>query len=96
MEQAGHGEDAFTVAETELGRMGNWRVLGDDSRQAWVLWMRNYPTKLTMRSIYRARERWPVNWTTTRGGRRRKGALAQALSGFYRGGPSGDHRICLT
>jgi hypothetical protein len=32
------------AAKTELGRMGNWRVLGDDSRQAWVLWMHNYPT----------------------------------------------------
>jgi hypothetical protein len=61
-----------------------------------VLWMGDYPTELMACPIYRVCERWPVNWKKTRGGRRGRGALAQALSGFHRGGPSGDHRICLT
>jgi len=31
----------------------------------------------------------------TRGGQRKKKALAQTLGGFYRGGISGDHRTLL-
>jgi hypothetical protein len=85
-----------TVAEMEIGAMSNSRSLVNDWRQAWVLWMGNYPMELMVCPIYRVRERWPVNWTKTRGGRRGRGALAQALSGFHRGSPSGDHQICLT
>jgi hypothetical protein len=81
---------------SELG--GNEKLELSGERLGAILGglVRNYPTELAVRSIYRARERWPVNWTTTRGGRRRKRALAQALSGFHHGGPSGDHRIRLT
>jgi hypothetical protein len=50
-----------------------------------VLWMRNYPSELTTRSIYRARERRPMNWMKTCGGRRGKRVLALRMSGFHRG-----------
>jgi hypothetical protein len=50
-----------------------------------VLWMRNYPTELTTRSIYRVRERRPMNCTKTRGGRRGKRVLALEMSGFHHG-----------
>jgi hypothetical protein len=56
-------------------------------------WVCDYTMELTARSIYRKQERRLGIWMTTRGGRRRSGALVQALSGFHRGAPSGDHRI---
>ena len=56
-------------------------------------WVCDYTTELTARSIYKKQERQPGIWMTTRGSWRRRGALAQALSGFHRGAPSGDHRI---
>ena len=41
--------------------------------------VRDYPTELAVRSIYRTHERWPVNWTTTRGDQRNKKLLARAI-----------------
>jgi hypothetical protein len=47
-------------------------------------------TEPRARLIYRAHERWSVNWTTTRGDRRNKELLAQGICGIYRGSP---HRL---
>ena len=63
-------------------------ILGD--------WVRDDPTELTVASIYRTQQRWLGISVVTRGGRRRERLLAQVLSGFHRGAPSGDHRIPLT
>jgi hypothetical protein len=79
-----------------LGAMSNSRPLVNDWRQAWVLWMGDYPTELAMRSIYNGLKRWPGIWTKMRGGRRRRGLLALGIGGLYRGKHPGDHRIGLT
>jgi hypothetical protein len=79
-----------------LGAMSNSRSLVNDWRQAWVLWMGDYLTELTVGSIYSGHERWPGNWMKTRGGWRRQGLLALGIGGIYRGKFSGDHRIGLT
>jgi hypothetical protein len=77
------GNEKFTVSGERLeARLGGL--------------VRDYPMELAVRSIYNGLKRWPRIWTKTRGGRRGRGALAQVLSGFHYGGPSGDHRICLT
>jgi hypothetical protein len=39
-------------------------------------------------------ERWLVNLKETRGGRRGGRALAQTIGGIYRGGLTGDDRMC--
>jgi hypothetical protein len=52
----------------------------------------DYPTELTAASIYSRQERWPVNWTTTRGGRRSRKSLAQGIRGIYRGDLTGGDR----
>jgi hypothetical protein len=37
LEQASHGEDALTVAETDLGELWNWRALVDDwGTSCWI------------------------------------------------------------
>jgi hypothetical protein len=84
------------VAETEIGGDEKFTVSGERLEARLGGLVRDVPTNPTVCSIYNVRERWPVNWMKTRGGRRRKRALAQALSGFHRGGPSGNHRIRLT
>jgi hypothetical protein len=67
----------------ENGFEGNEKLAssGDRLRVRFGGLVLDYPTKLTTGSIYSRQER---------------GALVQALSGFHRGGPFGDHRICLT
>jgi hypothetical protein len=52
----------------------------------------DYPMELTASSIYSRQEQWPVNWTTTCGGRRSKKSLAQGIRGIYRGDLTGDDR----
>jgi hypothetical protein len=52
----------------------------------------DFPTELTVASIYSRQERWQVNWTTTRGGRRYRKSLAQWIRGVYRGDLTGDDR----
>jgi hypothetical protein len=84
------------VAENRLGENEKLASSGDELRARLGGLVLDYPTELMACPIYRVREWWPVDWMKTRGGRRGRGALAQALSGFHRGGPSGDHRICLT
>jgi hypothetical protein len=84
------------VAENRFGAIEKLASSSDQLRARLGGLVLDYPTELMACPIYRVRERWPVNWTKTRGGRRGRGALAQALSGFHCGGPSGDHRICLT
>jgi hypothetical protein len=84
------------VAENRFGENEKLANSGEQLEARLGGLVRDYPTDPMVCSIYSVRERWPVNWTKTRGGQRGRGALAQALSGFHRGGPSSDHRICLT
>jgi hypothetical protein len=58
-----------------------------------VDWMIEYLTELRVCSIYRALERWLMNLSSRGGGRRERGALAQAIGGIYRGKLTGDHRM---
>jgi hypothetical protein len=53
----------------------------------------DYPTELTAASIYSRQERWLVNWTTTRGGRRSRKSLVQGIRGIYRGDLTGGDRM---
>jgi hypothetical protein len=76
-----------------LGEMGNLWSLVNDWRQLLVLWMRNYPTKLTVCSIYRTWGRWLVNLSWRGGGRRVKRVLSRELGGIYRGGLTGDEPV---
>jgi hypothetical protein len=78
----------------DMGEMSNSWSLVNNWRQVLVLWMGNYPTELMAYSIYRSPERWLVNLKETRGGRRGGRALAQAIGGIYRGGLTGDDRMC--
>jgi hypothetical protein len=78
---------------TDLGETRNSRSLVNDWKQDLVLWMRNYPMKLTATSIYSRQEWWPVNRTTTRGGRRSRKSLAQGIRGIHRGELPGDDRM---
>jgi hypothetical protein len=84
------------VAENRFGENEKLASSGEQLEARLGGLVRDYPTDSMVCSIYSIHERWPVNWTKTHGGRRGRGALAQALSGFHRGGPSGNHRICLT
>jgi hypothetical protein len=84
------------VAETEIGGDEKFTVFGERLEARLGGLVCDFPTNLTVCSIYNVREWWPVNWMKTHGDQRRKRALAQVLSGFHRGGPSGDHRIRLT
>ena len=75
---------------TKLGEERNWEALVDNPGQGLVQWMRNYLTEPRVHSIYSMLERWPVNWTKTRGVRSGGGALAHTISGFHRGRLTGD------
>jgi hypothetical protein len=68
----------------------------DDLRHELLDLVLDYLAEPRVRAIYSVLERWSVNLMETRGGRRGEGALAQMISGFHRGGLTGDHRICLT
>ena len=50
-----------------------------------MVWVLDYLTDPKARSIYRLQGRWRVNLKWRGGGRRRRVALVQAISGFYRG-----------
>jgi hypothetical protein len=62
----------------------------NNPRHEWVCWMLEYLVELMACSIYRIRERWPVNWRWRGGGRRGKRLLAQGIRGCYRGKFLGD------
>jgi hypothetical protein len=68
-----------------LGELGNWAALVNNWRQVLVHWMRIYLAEPLLRSIYSMLERWLVNLTETRGGRRGGGVLVHTISGFHRG-----------
>jgi hypothetical protein len=74
----------------DLGEMGNWVALVNNWRQVLVHWMRIYLAEPWVRSIYSMLERWLVNLTETRGGRRGGVALVHTISGFHRGRLTGD------
>jgi hypothetical protein len=50
-----------------------------------VLWLRDDPTELMARLIYRARGQWLLNLEWRASGRREGRALAQEMCGFHRG-----------
>jgi hypothetical protein len=72
--------------------MSNSRSLVNDWRQVWVLWMGDYPTELTVRSIYNGLKQWSGIWTKTRGGRRNRKSLARVIGVFRRGELNGDEQ----
>ena len=76
-----------------MGEMGIWIVVVANRRQERVLRLGDDPTQQTMPSIYSVLERWPVNFMETHDGRRGGGALAQTISGFHRGGLTGDEPV---
>jgi hypothetical protein len=61
-----------------------------------VAWVLDYLMDPKARSIYRLRGRWRVNLEWRGGGQRRRVALMRAISGFHRGGLTGDHWTCMT
>jgi hypothetical protein len=93
LEQASHGEDSFTVVETDLGEKSNSWALVSNWGHKRLDWMLDYLTEPRVCSIYSVLEWWPVNLMETRGGRRGGGALAQTISGFHRGGVTGDEPV---
>jgi hypothetical protein len=82
--------------KTDLGEVSNLGALVSNWRHERVCWVHSYLAEPRVCSIYSALERWPVNLRWRCGGRREKGALAQAIGGFHRGELTGDHRICVT
>jgi hypothetical protein len=79
------------VFRTELGEIRNWGSLVSNSRHGLVDWVLDYLTDPKAHSIYRLRGRWPVNLELARWRPERRVALAQAISGFHRGGFTDDH-----
>ena len=77
--------------QTDLGEIPNWGSLVSNWRHERVDWMIEYLTELRVCSIYRALERWLMNLSSRGGGRRGRGALAQAIGGIYRGKLTDDH-----
>jgi hypothetical protein len=61
-----------------------------------VAWVLDYLTDPKAHSIYRLQGWWHVNLEWRGGGRRRRVALVRAISGFHRGGLTGDNRTCMT
>jgi hypothetical protein len=58
-----------------------------------VCWVLEYLAESRVCSIYRPLERWLVNLGSHGGGRRGRGALAEAIGGIYRGKLTDDHRM---
>jgi hypothetical protein len=56
-------------------------------------WVLDYLAEPMAHSIYRIPERWPMNLRWRGGSWRKKRALSQEISGFHRGGLTGDHQI---
>jgi hypothetical protein len=80
LEQASHDEVFLRWRKHRLGAMRNSWSLVNDWRQAWVLWMGDYPMELTMRSIYNGLKRWLGIWTKTCGGRKNRKSRAWLVS----------------
>jgi hypothetical protein len=59
-----------------------------------VLWLRDDPTELMARLIYRARGWWLLNLEWRARGRRERRALVQEMRGFHCGQTTNDDRIC--
>jgi hypothetical protein len=93
LEQASHDEDSFKVTETDLGKKSNSWALVSNLGHKRLDWMLDYLTESRVCSIYSVLERWPVNFMETHDGRRGGGALAQTISGFHRGGLTGDEPV---
>jgi hypothetical protein len=93
LEQAGHGEGSFTVAETDLGEKSNSWALVSNWEHKQLDWMLDYLTEPRVCSIYSLLERWPVNLMEMCGGQRGGGVLAQTISGFHRGRLTGDELV---
>jgi hypothetical protein len=81
------------VFQTDLREILNWGSLVSNWRHERVDWMLEYLIEPRVCSIYRALERWPMNLSSRGGGRRERGALAQAIGGIYRGKLTGDQRM---
>jgi hypothetical protein len=92
LEQASLGEVFLRWRKHRLGAMRNSRSLVNDWRQAWVLWMGDYPTEFVVRSIYNGLKRWPGIWTKTRDGRRNRKSLAHVIGVFRRGELTSDEQ----
>jgi hypothetical protein len=73
------------VRKIDLRRERNWTSLVANWRQERVLWLRDDPTELMARLIYRARGQWLLNLEWRASGRREGRALAQEMCGFHRG-----------
>jgi hypothetical protein len=93
LERTDHGETLFTAAENQFGEVSNSGALVSNWRHERVCWVHNYIAEPRVCSIYSALERWPANLRWRGGGRREKGALAQAISGFHRGELTDDDRV---
>ena len=93
LERTGHGEAPLTAAENRVGRSEQFGGAGEDWRHERVCWVHNYIAEPRVCSIYSALERWPANLRWRGGGRREKGALAQAIGGFHRGELTDDDRV---
>jgi hypothetical protein len=79
--------------KTNLGEVSNSGALVSNRRHEQVCWVHNYIAEPRVCSIYSALERWPANLRWRGGGRREKGALAQAIGGFHRGELTDDDRV---
>jgi hypothetical protein len=82
------------VFQTNLGGIPNWGYLVSDWRHEQVDWMLEHLTEPRVCSTFWTLEWWLMNLKETRGGRRGGRALAQAIGGIYRGGLTGDERMC--
>jgi hypothetical protein len=60
-----------------------------------VYWVRDYLAEPMACSIYRARERWPMNLRWRGGGRREGRALSQGIGGLHRGELTGNQQTCV-
>jgi hypothetical protein len=81
------------VFRTDLVEIPNWGSLVSNWRHERVDWMLEYLMEPRVCSIYRALERWLVNLSSRGGGRRERGALAQAIGGIYHVKLTGNHRM---
>jgi hypothetical protein len=77
-------------ALTDLGEVGNWEALVDNSRQGLVRWMRNYLAEFTGTTIYRFHRRLRLILRWRAGGQREGRSLAQEMHGFNHGKITGD------
>jgi hypothetical protein len=81
-----------SVFLSDLGEIPNWGALVDDSRHGLLHWLHNYLAEQAGSAIYRLPQWWPVNLRETRDDRRKRGSLARAIGGNYRGKLPSNHR----